>query len=331
VNSRERVIRTLEFDYPDKIPVDIWCMPSALYKYGQQLVDALNTYSIDIVTPEYKDHIMGEKQQEIGVFEDGWGCVWHNLKKGIIGEVKVHPLADYSKLKSYKAPLELLKLGWDNVDASIKKNRDKFILTPWSVNIFERMQFLRGTTELFIDLMEDSQEVRLLRDIVFEFYREWLKLWLKRDVDGVVFSDDWGTQNALLIPPKIFRAFFKPCYKELIDMVKAAGKFVFFHSDGNITEIYDDFIELGVDAINSQIWCMDMKSIAEKYKGKITFWGEISRQTTLPYGTPADIKNAAETMKSLLMYNDGGLIGTCSPDDECPLENIIESMRCWNN
>lgn len=330
MNSRERVIRAITFDHPDRIPVDSWCMKSAIYKYGHVLEDAIKKYAVDIYTPDFKNHFFSDQKREPGIYTDGWGCTWHNFKRGIIGEVKVYPLSDYSRLSTYKAPYDLLKLGWENVDSSIKANRDKFILTPWSIDIFERMQYIRGTEQLFIDLAEESIEVLKLREIVFEFYKEWLKLWLKRDVDGILFSDDWGTQNALLVSPRIFRSTFKPMYKELIDMAKAAGRFVFFHSDGNIMEIFDDFIELGVDVINCQVWCMDIYKLSEKYRGKICFWGEISRQMTLPFGTPEDVRNAANTLKKLFMHNGGGLIGNAAPGDECPLENIIESLVCWN-
>lgn len=330
MNSKERVIRTLMFDYPDRIPVQSWMMPDVAIKYGQQAIEAIDRYGIDFYTPEFRDHIMGDKWCDSGTFTDGWGCVWNNLRDGIIGEVKIHPLADYARIKDFRAPKGLLKLGWENVANSIKNNPGKFILSPWSINIFEQMQFLRGTEELFIDLMEEPNEVVLLKEIVFDFFREWLKLWLKYGIDGVVFSDDWGTQNSLLASPVIFRKFFRPCYQELINMCKEKGKYVFFHSDGNIIGILDDFVEMGVDAVNCQTWLMGIKGISEKYRGKITFWGELDRQKTLPFGTAEDIRNEAGKMKELLMYKGGGMIGVTAAGEECPLENIIESLKCWN-
>ena len=331
MNSKERVIRTITFDHPDRIPINTWTMPSAINKYGKPLVDAIEKYSIDFGGPYYISHVVDDnKRLEPGTYKDGWGCVWTNFKSGIIGEVKESPLADYSNLKTYKSPKELLKLGMERVDSSLAEAKDKFLFAPWGVDLFERMQYLRGTENLYIDIMEESDEFLLMKDIVFDFYLEFMKIWLERDIDGFIFADDWGGQNSLLVPPRVFRKIFKPMYKILIDMAKQKGKYVFFHSDGNITEIYDDFVELGVDAINSQLWCMDINEISRKYRGKISFWGEISRQTTLPFGTSEDVRNDANTMKRLLMHNGGGLIGTAAPGDECPLENILESLKCWN-
>jgi uroporphyrinogen decarboxylase len=74
-------------------------------------------------------------------------------------------------------------------------------------------------------------------------------------------------------------------------------------------DIYQDFIDMGVNAINSQLWCMGVENVADKFAGKITFWGEISRQNILPKGSPDDIRAAAEKMKKHLFINGGGLIG----------------------
>lgn len=331
MDSKERVIRTLEFNYPDRIPVQSWHLPSVEDRYGKRFTDIVEKYDVDFYYPDYKNKVCGDERIELDTYVDGWGCVWHNRKRGMIGEVKEAGIPDLSKVKTYRAPKNLIAEGAQNVAASINANKDKFILAPWAVDIFERMQHLRTTEELFVDLMEESNEIMLLKDIVFDFYVEWVKFWIKESVDGIVFSDDWGTQKSLLISPAIFRKIFKPMYRELINMVKDKGKYVFFHSDGNIKEILDDFVELGVDAINCQLWIMGIDYIAERYKGRITFWGELDRQNTLSFGKPEDVRCEAEKMKNRLRVNDGGLIGVCSPDDACPLENIIEGYKCWND
>ncbi len=99
-----------------------------------------------------------------------------------------------------------------------------------------------------------------------------------------------GAQRGLLISPKLWRGFYKPLYAEYCRIAHAAGKFVFFHSDGHIMEIYPDLIEIGVNAVNSQLFCMDIEEIGRRFKGQITFWGEIDRQNVLPFGTVDDVR-----------------------------------------
>ena len=121
-----------------------------------------------------------------------------------------------------------------------------------------------------------------------------------------------------------------PLYQELFARIHAAGKKVFFHSDGDIFDLYPHFIEMGVDAINSQLWCMGVEKVAKEFAGKITFWGEISRQNTLPHGTPEDVKQAARTMIQALRVNGGGLIGESEINRDVPLANVEAFYTAWD-
>jgi hypothetical protein len=80
------------------------------------------------------------------------------------------------------------------------------------------------------------------------------------------------------------------------------------HSDGNITTIYPDLIEVGVDAINSQIFCMNIEELATIAKGKITFWGEIDRQHAMSNPDPQVARNAVQQVVKHLYDPAGGVI-----------------------
>ena len=116
-------------------------------------------------------------------------------------------------------------------------------------------------------------------------YLKEVELWANTEVDAINLMDDWGTQSGLLVSPDIFRNIFKPMYREYIEIAKRYNKYVFFHSDGYITEVIPDLIEVGVDALNSQVFCMGTKELGERFRGKVTFWGEVDRQQCLPYGS----------------------------------------------
>ena len=90
------------------------------------------------------------------------------------------------------------------------------------------------------------------------------------------------------------------------------------------------FIELGVHALNSQVWCMDPHVLGERFRGRITFWGEINRQSTMPHGTPDDIRREAAVMREHLATAGGGLIGQGEIDGLTPFENIETLMTAWN-
>ncbi|UCE05618.1 MAG: methyltransferase, partial [bacterium] len=143
------------------------------------------------------------------------------------------------------------------------------------------------------------------------------------------FMDDWGAQNSLLISPDQWRKIFKPLYKDYIDIAHQYGKYAFMHSDGYIMDILPDLIELGLDAINSQIFCMGVEELGKKFSGKITFWGEIDRQHLLPYGSLNDIVNAVYSTYENL-YQNGGIIGQCEFGIGAKPENVYLVFETWN-
>jgi hypothetical protein len=156
-----------------------------------------------------------------------------------------------------------------------------------------------------------------------------MEMWAKTDVDGVSFMDDWGSQVALLISPAMWREVFKPLYRDYCNILHAKGKYVFFHSDGFIEAIYPDLIEVGVDALNSQLFCMDIESLGAKYSGKITFWGEIDRQRILPFGTTDEVRAAVRRVRTALDHGNGGVIAECEWGIAAPGENIAAVFDEW--
>ena len=331
VKSKERVIKTVQFDNPDRIPIDLWIIPATFKHYGKQLEDLLSKYPTDISRIE-NEIIIKETNMIFnkGKYTDSWGCNWTNIQEGYFGEVKKPLLKDYSSIDKYKPPFEHFYSGWDSIEKQLENMTEKFVIAS-QVNPFERIQFIRGTENLFMDIAYKDKRFLKLLDMVCEYFKGMVKKWLKYEkVDAIIIADDWGTQRSLLISPDSWREVFKPRYKELIDIIKETGKYVFIHSDGCIIDIYEDFIELGADAINSQLWIMNVEEIARRFSGRITFWGELSRQKTLPFGGKDDIRKAAEKMKKSFFVNGGGLIGQCEIGIDVSLENIEEALTCWN-
>lgn len=333
MTSKERVYRTLRFEKPDRIPVDIWVLPAAYEKYGRALEDVIAERDIDFARVPFLDPTADPQAYDIGVHKDVWGCEWHSYQSGIVGEVKGWPLADDSAIDSYRSPVELLRSAnreemFRGCREYLSENKDKFALCGW-MSLFERMQYLRGTENLYIDIALESDEFFKIRDLVLEFWLEYAKIVSSLEgVDACIIGDDWGSQRALLISPDSWRRLFKPAYQQIIDVVQGNGKQVFVHSDGYILDLYDEWIEMGVTAINSQIWCMGVDKVAEKTRGRIALWGELSRQDTLPYGTPADIAQCIQEMKDKLHY-DGGLIGQFETGKDVPMANIRSALFGW--
>ena len=312
--SRELVTRCLKFEYPERIPRDMWLLPWATERYPETVQDINRKFPSDFVTTQFfyspSPRVKGDPYK-IGTYIDEWGCVFINYQDGVIGEVKEPMVKDISEWKTVKPPYEQLPENKNEAREEISKfynSTDKFVLANCCPRPWERYQFLRGTENAMIDVMMPEEGGADLLRLIHEFYLKELEFWVETDVDAIMFMDDWGAQNQLLIPPRIWKDLFKPLYQDYCDLAHSNGKFAFMHSDGHILEIYEDLIEVGVDAINSQLFCMDFNELEQKAKGKITFWGEIDRQHILPSGNPQDGREAVRKIVKHLYDPKGGII-----------------------
>lgn len=179
-----------------------------------------------------------------------------------------------------------------------------------------------------MDLADVPDNLKTFMDRMHSFYCELLEEWAKTEVDALTFMDDWGCQRSLLIRPEVWRTYFKPMYRDFIDIAKRHGKKIFMHSDGYILDILPDLAEMGLDAINSQIFCMGIEAL-EPLAGKITFWGEMDRQHLLVKGSTADIYSAVEQVREAL-WRDGGCIAQCEFGPGANPENVYTVFRAWN-
>lgn len=335
MTGRERVIRTLEFQEVDRIPRDLWTLPGIGMSRSGELHALLDRFPMDMARGQVTYGVSSREQGiacRRGTYVDSWGTTWEVAEDGVIGEVKQALLADWSDLDKYRLPWELLD-GLDFSGLSKQregKDRDGFILCGTHTRPFERMQFLRGTENVLMDLAYGCPDLERLKNRLHEFNVKELELYAASDVDGVQFMDDWGSQSSMLIHPDLWRRIFKPLYKEYCEILHAKGKYVFFHSDGNIQAIYPDLVEIGIDAVNSQLFCMDMESLGTSCRGKIVFWGELDRQYVLPFGSKSEVEAAVGRVAAALM--DGtrtGVIAQMEWGTADPSDNIVAAFEAW--
>ena len=333
MTSRERVINTLNFRPVDRIPRDLWTLPGVRLYRSSELARVQELFPVDFSGSEIKwgpcPRVKGAAGVP-GLWTDGWGVVRETRTAGVTGAVVNALLDDWPALDTYQPPWEMLNQADFSNAGKFYENSDKFIFIPSHVDPFQRMQLLRGSEKLFIDLAYGTKEMFLLRDMVHEFNLRSIELCAAADCDGVRFADDWGSQTNMLISPDMWRELFKPLYKEYCDILKSKGKYIFFHSDGFIEPIYPELIELGISAVNSQVFCMDMARLGREYGGKITFWGEIDRQHILPFGTTEEVRAAVRRAASALLHNGSGVIAQCEWGVNDPAENIIAAFDEWN-
>lgn len=330
MKARECVKRTLEFDSPERIPHQVWMLPWANDHYPEVVKRIQTDFPDDIVSsPAFcRTPPPGEGDRyAIGKSVDDWGCTFENIQKGAIGEVKEPQLTSWDNVDDVRVPVERLSIDPQRINAFCKET-DRFVLPCSFPRPFEQLQFIRGTVNLYLDLMDRPEGLDVLLARMHDFYLKELEVWAMTDVDGLFIMDDWGSQNALLISPDLWRELFKPLYKDYAELAKRHGKYVFMHSDGCITDIMEDLIEIGVQAVNSQVFCMGIDELSERFAGRITFWGELDRQQLLPAGTEQEVIDAVQAMKDKL-YRNGGLIHQFEFGLGARPENVIAACKAW--
>jgi hypothetical protein len=326
MNSNERAVRAIGFQNPDRPPISHAILPSAQYRYGEKLSEIINSFHED-----FGWHLLPDLPREklpplykLGKNPDDWGTLWYVTEEGRCGipiEYPIKPdLSDYDHYKwpeVFSAGVPKYRLYSGHMSGS---SVGYYARGGWIV-FFEQMQQLVGFENLLMALTTEMPEVYRLRDDLLKFNLAWLDKWMALDYQGIHFADDWGSQTNLLIPPDLWRSFFKPGYKAMFDKVKSRGLHVWFHSDGHILKILPDLIELGVDVLNCQASVMDMNTLGG-YAGKIAFRTDIDRQKVLPFVSPEEVKDYVFKLFHHLGTPHGGIIACGEISEDVPLENI---------
>jgi uroporphyrinogen decarboxylase len=323
VTPRQLVKQALEFTSPSRLPRQMWLLPWASKRYPEDVTRLERDFPSDIVVvPIFCSEPVpgGGNAHTVGTFVDAWGCTFQNLQEGIIGQVKQPLVTDWSQADRIRFPRERLAVDRDRI-AEFCRTTDRFVLAGTCPRPFERLQFLRGPENLYLDLNRPSKALRAFIERLHAYYVEELKIWAETEVDALTFMDDWGSQQGLLVAPDLWRQLFKPLYADYIAIAHAHGKHAFMHSDGHISEIISDLIEIGLDALNAQVFCMDIEDLGRRFAGKLTFWGELDRQQLLPRASTTQIAEAAARLRAAF-HRDGGFIAQCEFGPGARPENV---------
>jgi len=336
MNSRDRVIACLRFETPDRLPRHIWTVPWSVERYGKELEEIRRRFPEDICWAADVYEIPPEERGDpyaVGTYTDEWGSTFDNFHEGIIGEVREPLIKEIEDASSFRAPFHVLP--HDEAAARERVNRfcagsDLCGLSGCGPRPWERYQFLRSTENALMDLLLEPESAKELLQTIHEFYLREVEFWASTDVEGIFFQDDWGSQQALLIQPDMWREWFKPLYKDYVDIAHAHGKFTLMHSDGNISSIYEDLVDIGVDAVNSQLACMDLADLSARVKGRIAFWGEIDRQNVLTSPDPDTGRRAVRDIAGHLYDPSGGVIAQLAFDLGVVPETVEAAFDQWD-
>lgn len=251
-----------------------------------------------------------------------------------------HPLERLDSLEqfqSYPWP-EFDKADWSYLPGEVAAIHARGLAAQvlMECTIWETAWYMRRMDLLMLDMATEDEKAVYLLDKITDLACFRAALFAKAGADILALGDDLGMQSTIMMSQGMYRAWLKPRLTRVIAAAKAVKPdiIIHYHSCGYVLPLIADLIEAGIDVLNPvQPECMDTERVLREFGGQVSFDGTIGTQTTMPFGTPGEVK--ALVRRNLKLAGPcGGLF--CCPthmlEPEVPWENVeayVEACRTW--
>ncbi|MCL2128169.1 MAG: hypothetical protein FWH38_07940 [Treponema sp.] len=342
MTNRENVFRALRRDHPERVPFDMTLCPAhvetlkkktgtedyhAYFQFPYRYVE-LEKSARNCDYSRYYRNLPPQAQPlswnpEWGVYSvPGHFAHFEHMLHPMENfespeEITAYPLPDYNEAYRWK--------GMGEKTAALQKN-DLIAVAFMQMTVFEIAWYLRGMENLMMDLVANREFAETLFDAITEIRTGMAEKYARNGVDILMLGDDVSTQISMMMDPGLWRETLKPRLAKVIRAARGAKSdiLIFYHGDGNLQAIIPDLIEAGVDVLNPvQPECMDPALIKLQYGDRLSFWGTVGTQTTLPFGTAEDVEKTVK--RNIETVGEGGgllLSPTHMVEPEVPWENI---------
>lgn len=343
MDSKERVQRTLRRELPDRVPTALWGSyytlnddtyfntleylklgeavspfrkkkPRNSNYYDDRILDAFDT-DVRFVWSGFTD--LGGARMD-GDRKDAWGVTWKRKGPHIVSEQP--PLAEAESpedVLAYEWPDPETYIDFELIDRRLKElaqeypNRAIGARAINSYGPFEQASVLRGRESFYMDMILEPELTKTLVERTTDVIIRGQQLYLERIADRIDFfeipGDDYGGTEDLMISVDHFRSMFKPSLERIVQSVKEIRPDlpVVFHTDGAVTRIIPDFVEIGIDVINplEPLPANDWKAIKNEYGDRLSFMGGVDLKQALT-GSVDDVER--DVIRCIETFAAGG-------------------------
>jgi uroporphyrinogen decarboxylase len=328
ITPRDRILKVFAFQETDIVPyhlmIDERVRPRLVGYYQEVEYDRLIINHLPFFNLEPKTRWITETS-----YIDAFGCSW---RAGNFPHLEKAPLQEPS-LENYIFPELVESDTFQNAGDFFARYNQHFTLCGIAHGFFDRGWALRGMENFLIDFVVHPRFVEELFESLTNIYLELIDHITEYPFDGIRFGDDWGYQRGVLVGVNRWRKFVKPGLQKIFNHAREKGLAVMVHSDGDITELIPDLIEIGVQILNPlQPEAMDVLEVKRRFGRDLCLNGGISTQLTLPRGTVSEVRREVEACLHLLGEGGGYVISPAKailPD--VPLENAIALIDALTN
>ena len=300
MTPREIIRRNLDFTGPERFGFQYGGYQDAVHDFCSAGLGPSPTY-------EQRRWVEGNMEY----YDDQWGNVWFRIvDMGKGGEIYQPALEDWAQLQDYELPDLTLPERYEKAREAFAAQPDLYHVGGVPGFPFAICRYLRKMEVYFQDLMLERENIDELHDRVTTLLEGVMRRYAEAGADGVMFCEDWGTQERLLVSPEMWREIFKPLFKRLCGTAHECGMHVLMHSCGYNWAILDDLAEVGVNAFQfDQPHIYGIERLAEKLQGlRVCLYSPVDIQQILPTGDKNLIVSEARKMVRLFSGEHGGLI-----------------------
>ena len=342
MTSRERVRAALSRSEPDRVPVDLGTPVSSIHREAyaalrahlglprRELAILDRMQQIAVIDEDVLERFQADTRQLVlsparawqsageGEYVDEWGVRFRAASGGRYFDMVGHPLAHASLRDLDRHPWPDPEdparfVGLQERARRLHEETDRaVVLNGFGEALFGLPSWVRGHERFYLDLAEGSPMAEALLDRFLDYALRLATRALELVgpyVDVVRVADDLGTELGPIVSPRLYRALIKPRQRKLYERIKSRSHAsLLLHSCGSVRELIQDFVDIGVDALNPvQLSARGMDSAALKrdFGARICFWGGgCDTQRVLPFGTVSEVR--AEVQRRVRELAPGG-------------------------
>jgi uroporphyrinogen decarboxylase len=337
LTPRERVIAALRCEKPDRIPRALGFFPQSLPAIGSTAPEDyfhLDVGFVEFNPPAGQDRFLRYLDRlpadihlgntaQLQTYHE-WD--YHPERNGhsplgsirSIEELAAHVFPDLTHPSRYRG-LSGQVARWHHKGLAVAGSPPHL-----GGELFETACRLRGFNNFLIDMLVNRQLAHYLLDQLTAIMIHNSLILAKAGVDILLLDDDVAMPTQLMISPAMWREFFKPRLTDAINIAReeAPELLVFYHSDGNFTQLIPELVDIGINVINPvQPDCMDAAAIKQEFGNRLALWGTVGTAPLWQYGTPAQIRTEVKQRIDTL-GPEGLLLAPAYDIDFAPLENL---------
>jgi len=303
LNPKENALEVIRFGAPERVPFGVPCR------------------RIAYLGCDHQGYAGGGHHLPVGSkWTDIWGTVWRREHEGVMGFPRGCPLADFpGAMKSYEWPdpddERLVSQISEQAEAARAEGLDVFLQGAHRDTLWEKAYMLVGMEDLMVFLYTEREAVRELFHRIMDFQLGIAKHYTAAGVEMVALGDDLGMQSGPLLPPDIVGEMLVPEYRRLCEFHRSGGRLIHFHSCGNVVQLLETFIDLGIDILNPvQATANDLDEFRRITQGRMAIHGAVDSDVIVD-GPPERIR-ALVRERIWQLGRNGGYF--CGPDQGMP-------------